>query len=131
MNQEIIKLALSRGFKLDNIITPIKKCEQDPVFPERFNIEGADGYFDWFVYNDILLDKEFWIALGKSLGLERYDKGLCSVTGEWEDLNPAFFADCLPHREATLTPDSLAHQFLDARFEGREQEFFKELIEKR
>lgn len=63
-----------------------------------------------FDYNSILLDKEFWVALGKQLG--------------WQITNPI-------GNKIIPTWKFKAHQFLDARFEGREQEFFKELIEKR
>ena len=90
MNQEIIKLAIQGGYKTDH-------------YHEEYGFAGDT--------NRLLLDKEFWIALGKQLGWGIYI-----------------------YKNGEMLPNTwlyYAHQFLDARFEGREQEFFKELIEKR
>lgn len=93
MNQEIIKLAEAGGYPSGY-----------GAFPEA-----------------ALLDKEFWIALGKQLNWPKriyYDGEPATDKLDWSD-------------EVMEGYRFYAHQFLDARFEGREQEFFKELIEKR
>jgi hypothetical protein len=72
---EAIKLAIEKGgYKVDEITTPLKKCEQDPVIKERVNIEGSNGYWDWFCYNDFIVDPLFWQALGKAIGWRQRDK---------------------------------------------------------
>lgn len=87
------------------------------------------GYFtkiaeyDWGLYdaiNDFVLDPLFWQALGKALGWTRENyfehtspiSGLKTFSGVME------------------TWKYQAHQFLDARFEGTEEEFWKALLNK-
>lgn len=109
MNQEIIKLALAGGW--------IDK-EANAGFARTPQRESQ-----------ILLDKEFWIALAKGLGLG--DGIICKSCRKgivtWNNQ-----LDCGCDKRKPIKPwHEMSHQFLDARFEGREQEFFKELIEKR
>lgn len=111
MNQEIIKLALEGGYEPSpdfNMVYPNKHFICDDGSIAYTELDGKKlGIVD---ITEILLDKEFWIALGKSLG--------------WPEKNKLGNESCYNWRGHAL-------EFLDARFEGREQEFFKELIEKR
>lgn len=78
----------------------IKKAIEGGYERTDKNYFAPMGRFDC---DAIVLDPLFWQALGKSCGWDRSDKGLCQITLKWEKLNPAFYADCLHHREATMS----------------------------
>jgi hypothetical protein len=69
---QAVKLAIEKGgYKVEEITTPLSQCERDPVIKGRINIRGSNGYWDWFVLNDFILDPLFWQSLGKALGWDR------------------------------------------------------------
>lgn len=64
-----IKLAIQKGGynPITYLEAGIRKSEPDPVLP-RTNITFKDNHWDYVYNNDIVLDAEFWQALGKALG---------------------------------------------------------------
>ena len=76
----------------------------------------------------VLLQPIFWQSLGKSLEWDSADYGICSITREKCELNPVFLADCLCHREGTVSWRSELHRFIDHLADGKPvEDFFKEL----